>query len=298
MQNFLILVFLFIVFSVPFKDLSGASNTNSDSLNLIPANEKYYIKLLFDFLFRREPFGYTLYFDKPMSFSDSILNFYSLDAQLEQMRIDQCVEDIFSCYPPGQVFSKGWNLWTKYAPQFTTQNFYLFKRKWRGADAIFLINKKAFRTAFSNHEILFRKIMGENITVEHLFNEMEKGDSDIFEVLSASELLAGILLGFGEHNSRLFLERELVEKKVHACHFWSLSSSLQKKLDQLWDILQIVDNPDTVLISLNNVFFASDVHHLETLELQKRYRSQSIQLKNICLSDNWFEEILTQLCNN
>lgn len=60
------------------------------------------------------------------------------------------------------------------------------------------------------HLPTFKEILGENITPEQVYADMIRAE-DVYEVLGDSQILYGILFGFGEGNARGYQDKFVLE---------------------------------------------------------------------------------------
>jgi hypothetical protein len=102
---------------------------------------------------------------------------------------------------------EGWKVWLKQS-NFKMENFALLEErsmKMESVKFILLINKPVFRQVVNEHLKTFEKILNRKIDAQDLLEEMSKFGYQ--KTLKESEILKGILLGYGEQNARLFEER-------------------------------------------------------------------------------------------
>lgn len=271
----------------------------SSSLMEIPNEDQRKIKILFDYLFRNAPFAYSLYFDKPVSFSESALNQLPIGSILNHMRVDEYTKDTVQIYQPCQTCVNGWDSWEKYRDLFKIEKYIFLKGKLGDLDTIFFINKAAFKKMFTKNLDEFRNILGESITAEDLLNRIEENKIDFFDTLNRDEALLGILLGFGTHNANLFKQRELLEARIRslACLKQSYTIQMKDQLCVLWQKLQLSSKmPETRVDLPYQVQFVGDPTNMETIYLKRKYSEEGAKLSEIYSSDTWFEQTIDQLC--
>jgi hypothetical protein len=299
MQFFLFLqrFFLPAMLIIYFLDVRA-----NDSLNQILQNDsdKYRLKLLFEYLFKsHEPFAYTLFGDKPMSFSFVIKPEPSAESTLNFMRIDEYALILLKKnHLPGVFYAQAWDVWDKNY-SFKFKNFLFVKRKLGNSLAIFLINKEAFHKTVNTHINLFKNLLGKDINSEKILNEIEQENSDIWEILHQRDCLLGILLGFGRHNSILFEKRENLEKKLNRLNFiqsYQEMQTVKNQIDRLWDILKLRNDYYTSGLAIgNSIAFVADRDHPESKILEAKYKEQEVKISEIYSRNDWFEQTLLRL---
>jgi len=294
-----VLIFLSLTI-LCLPDFLYCNNSTKHSLRTIPSNELDQIKLLFEKIFKNEPFAHTLFFDKPISFSSSLSDHYTANQALTHMNIDEYAEHILSGYEPSQIFVKQWAIWEKNKGLFKMSKYLFFKTKVGEIDVVLLVNKQSFESTFNKHLALFQKVLNKPVTAEDLLNEIKKENSDLWDILNHHHGLLGILLGFGKHNAMVFKLRETLEHKLAKISCITLPEyhqDLKNRIEILWNTLKPLDaNNDINLTLPYRICFVGDHNHLETAMLEQLYRNNNRKLSEIFSKDDWFEKIITQLC--
>lgn len=273
-------------------------------LNQISQTDRDKLKLLFEYLFKsHEPFAYTLFADKPMSFSFVAKQEPSAESTLNFIRIDEYALFLLKENNlPGVFYAQAWDVWEKNVCSSKLKNFLFLKRKLGNSMAIFLINKEAFHKTVNAHIKLFKNLLGKDIDSKKILNQIEQENSDICEILHQHDCLLGILLGFGKHNSLLFERRENLEKKLNCLHFVQSYQEMQvikNQIDNLWNVLQFRNDYYTSDLAMgNSIAFVADRDHPESKILEMKYNEQGIRISEIYSQDDWFEETLLQLISD
>lgn len=271
------------------------------ALNRISETDRSKIKLLFEYLFKtHEPFSYTLFGDKPLSFSNIIEEEPTAISSLNFIRIDEYARfTLKENNLSNEFYSDAWEIWNKKTSTLKPKHFLFLKRKLANSPTIFLINKNAFHKAIEVHIDLFKKLLGQDINSKKILIQIEKENSDIWEILQHHHSLLGILLGFGKHNSVLFQKRESLENKIKHLDFLQSYKDIQvikKRIDYLYDTLQLRnDYYHTDLAMRNSIGFVADRDHPESKFLEKKYRELGTKISDIYSKDDWFEQTLLQL---
>ncbi len=294
----------FIVFLFASQFLL-ASEIKSDSLAIfcsISNEDQLKIKNLFRELFKYEEFAYSLYSDKPMSFSDSLLNEYSANQLLEFLSLkDYCQDTLEFFGEPSKLFKKRWETWKKHKSKFKLKGYLLLEKNIGDQRRIFLINIKSFKREVNQNINLFKQKINPNVSADNLITQFEDENTDVFDILHHNVGLLGILLGFGKHNSMLFQYREdltdnLEKKKKSGIY---KLDSIKNKLNFVNDKLQSLHEHDFYIIaSINRVCFAADPEHHETIELKNKYDNLNRKINEIYSRDDWFERTLIQLTSD
>lgn len=73
--------------------------------------------------------------------------------------------------------------------------------------SIFFVNKHELLKCLTTHLSLFKRILGEDFDPHRYLKALESGDVPFRKSLKNSEILLGVLLGYGEENSKLYAER-------------------------------------------------------------------------------------------
>jgi hypothetical protein len=274
------------------------SNTHSDALTVfssIPNKDQLKIKELFNELFKYEEFAYSLFGDKPMSFSDSLLNEYSANQLLEFLSLkDYCQDALENFVEPSEIFKKRWETWKRYRNQFKLKKYLLLDKKRGDQVRIFLINIEAFKQVVNQNINLFKKNINPSISAESLLTQFEYENTDVFDILHHNEGLLGILLGFGKHNAMLFQQREELERKKKFGVY--KLENIQNKLNLANTRLKPLRKHDPYIIaSINRVCFVADPEHYETIKLRHKYDNLNRKINEIYSRDDWFEQTLIQL---
>lgn len=291
-------VFIFIFAS----QFSLASETESNVLTTfysIPAEEQLQIKSLFSDLFKYEQFAYSLFGDKPMSFSDFLLNNYSAKQLLEFLSLkDYCQDTLENFVELSNAVKKKWEIWKKNRSKFRLKKYLLFEKNIGDQKRIFLINIESFNTIINKNINLFKRIISHNISADKLLAKFKDENNNVSEILHQNVGLLGILLGFGKHNSMLFHYREYLTNKLENKMKFSIYKleEIQNRLKLLDKKLQSLHEHDPYIIaSLNRVCFVADPEHSETITLKNKYDRLNRKINNIYSRDDWFEQTLIQL---
>jgi hypothetical protein len=294
-------IFIFIIICVCSNLANALFAERFDLLNKmaeIPADEQEEIKSLFRHLFINDVFSYSLFGDKPLSCSRSIINNTSHEKLLKLLFLDGYCLSFLECYcEPSIILKKNWEVWCKHKNKFKQTNYFLFQNRIGSQTRLIIINKKSFLKVVNQHITLFKRVMGPLVSAETLLEAMQKEDINIFDTLHNNEGLLGILLGFGKHNSLVFQKREeLID---------SLGKDLKKielinnEIDVLNKKLQPLHEYDKYIIAtINRVGFSSDHDHPETIQLRSKYDNLNRKINEIYSRDDWFERTLIQLMSD
>lgn len=261
----------------------------ASKLAILSDQERCYLEFFFRKAIVEEPFVYTLFGDKPMT-----LILFTKKDELNALSVYQknqrYILSIFPLVDMNNVrFCKGLEVWKKYQHLFPLSNFIFLESRdpsRREIGYLFLINKKAFLKAIESNLEDFKKILGSGITSRCLLREIQN-TKDVFKSLKHSNLLIGILFGYGRHNADLFQKKyEFVKRypnKRTNCPFK----------------LQPFNTSGLPLNSLmlNLPCFAADWKHPETKQLSQKYHSQRQEVLKQYQSGDFLETTLQQLCH-
>lgn len=202
-----------VLFNIVVSSLLGLSllsaHTCNNSVQTIPKEDREVLSAFFETLIRLEPFGYTIFGDKPISEAC-----YSTKLK---------VRNFIS--PIEIIYWRGEQLWQKYSSHLNIKNFLFKFQHTENECAIYLINKKSFLKTVEKHIDTFKKILGHDLTSEGLYLKLIDSKNSFGEVLKNDQCLIGILFGYGYKNSAIFktrheslLEYEYVTKNIQSSH--------------------------------------------------------------------------------
>jgi len=262
-----------------------------EALDAMPKSEKENLERLFQDLFNRENFGYTLFGDKPMSLTDYSTTSFDSDGIPSKS---------------GLRFQKRWEVWKKYAHAFPMTSYLLIEdpRERGSSKEILFINKKCFIDKVNEHLDLFQEALGENITGVLLLKKIED-NHQFLSFFNDHQMLLGILLGYGKHNARLFAERHQISPFVYRKEFPKVPikiptpsegfPSLQEEFNSYFSVLTLFGDPKYSPLVIHSVHFVADHKHPETISLQKKYRKMRGEISAIYAKGDFLEITLSKL---
>jgi len=215
---------------------------------------KYFNDFVTDHFFC-DNFAYTLFGDKPVSLGGHFLELPEANR-------------IFLDFP--SIYWKRWEVWKKYAEHFLMKNYLLFEQDaGENRKFIFFINKQAFVLCVKRHQAIFDRELGKKVQGEELLVEFAEGKTPLWK----NELLLGILLGYGEHNARLFAKRAKIEGL--SLLFGDIFPNEYRMIDKHLNFFEE-----------GKVTFVADLHHPETAVLKKKYQKSTQKIaENYALRD-------------
>lgn len=163
------------------------------------------------------------------------------------------------------------------------ENFALLEErsmKMESVKFILLINKPVFRQVVNEHLKTFEKILNRKIDAQDLLEEMSKFGYQ--KTLKESEILKGILLGYGEQNARLFEERI----KFYYKPAFNLLRSQSEEPHPLIKNPTFFNKSDNDLTFFSLINFLVDPHSAETQELREKYNEADIKIFKNYKPDN------------
>lgn len=264
--------------------------------NSISSEEQKNIKTLFEILFFKQSFAYSLFGDKPMTLSTNSLEEYSSDGLVKLINIDGYCEVILT--PPysntASLLKEDLSVWKKHESKFGIENYLFITTKIADQIYIAFINKRAFKETVNDHIKLFRRMIHPTLSWESLLEEIQNENKDLLDTLHRNKILLGILLGFGKHNASLFQRREELLNALGKD--LRKSELLEEKIKTLNSKLQFFHDYDPAIIAtINRVHFVADPSHPETIWLRKKYDALTKIINKIHSANDWFEQTLFRL---
>lgn len=264
-----ILYFIFIFFSFVLRaDLSS-------QLDQLPKEDRATLESLFKFIFKTDHGAYTLFGDKPVSLSGDF-TLTPWENTIEGMRC-------------GGLFWKKWAVWETYKHMFPFTHYLMLREPAKGSSIhyVIVINKKEFIKIFNENLNLFQTVLDEKITPEEFLSNIEKEKKTFVESIHDNQLLWGILLGYGKHNSGLYNKRDRPYFNTMLLSSIAIERSKIK--------LQSIGDYDYSPVIMESVHFVGERNHPETLALQKKYRELRGRISEIYSKGDFLEITLRQL---
>lgn len=267
----------FLIFIVLlFNSLLHSTNIVT-ILENISDKDKEDINLLFSYLIKKDQFAFTLFGDKPVSFS----GYFILTPW----------ENIIEQVPAYPNFSKSWQIWEKYKNLFTFKNYLILNEKDDQKNCkmshIIIINKKAFLKTIYQHLSLFESILRHKVIPEQLLSDIESGKISFRNSINNNQMLWGILLGYGKHNAILYNRRE----RDYLNHVMLSSPALEYSTLKLKGCGDYGFYPYLI----GSVYFVGDLDHPETVALRQKYRKLRGEISAIYAKGDFLEITLSKL---
>lgn len=256
------IVFISCAFFCFFLDLVEAKSAQ-EVLSEISIDDQKELERLFHDFVQDDHFGYTLFGDKPVSFTGHF--------------IVTPWENTLEGLSQAGIFWKQWHIWEKHRAKFEIKKYLLIKEPalFRSAHAIFLINKKAFVECVNTHLNIFEKILGHKFSAHQTLIDIESGKTSFLNAINRNETLLGILLGYGLQNAILYnLDGRVIDRS---------------KLEFFGDY------DHNSLRRIDSVHFVVDPHSEETKALQRKYEHLRNNLSEIYANGNFFKTSLLKL---
>jgi hypothetical protein len=231
-----------------------AAQTPSIIKNISNADQKI-LHRMFRHLILDDQFAYTLFGSKPMSHKGV---FFDSD---------------------NQNFIENWKIWKKYAArsEFQMQNYAIKEKTYPELFEIHFLNKKNVLSCVQKHLPTFKEILGKDITPEKVYQDMTTAD-DVYAILGNSQILYGILFGFGEKNARGYHEK------------------FELELDIPDPIPFNEEDPQPGHLTLP--YFSVFGCHQETDVLHRTYQQERRHILSLYSKGNFLEITLTKLLSN
>ena len=290
------LTVLFVILSLLISlehPISAQEISNEDMfLKSIPDRDKRYLERFFQVFFLEEDFSYTLFGDKPMSFSG--LSHQNMPHEIYVPRSSRHL-------PIGQSFE----IFKKLRNKFPNDEHIFVLNEDKDGIFIYFINTKAFLQVIEANIDVFLKELGENFTASAFLQELQEEKRPVLEIIHHHEGILGILLGYGRHNSLLFQRKADIlgrcwayEHNEHQAN--DLSKDIEEELHYLDSRLGSFSNENDYnsLIPIPPLGFAADKEHPETKNLAKKYRSIREKINIAYSQEPPFEVIMRMLVNS
>lgn len=257
MEMFRLLFLLILLFQT-------SCSTNSSvpkALEKIPEKDKKCIERLFKYLVYSEPFAYTIFGTKPFSFT--------------------CLPYEFFLWPPFfysdymVCLKSDWLIWEKYQHLFPIKKYVFVARENEGFLNIYMFNVEECKKTIAAHLKMFRKKMCHADSVDMIMQTIQSSP-DVYDGLSKSQALYGVLLGFGMHNS-LYFENYYSHKMYFLAPLKSFNSEPPVSLCK-------IELPDFAVVDSE-----------ETEQLRKKYLEDRKRITEIYEKSDFLEVTLKQL---
>jgi hypothetical protein len=241
-------------------------------LESIPKEDLAELDGLFSYFIKQNQFAYTLFGDKPIS----------LSSQFSLTPWENIIEKINDKHT---LFWKKWKIWKKYEHFFPSKNYLLTiePSKFPHVYDIILINKIEFIKTLEKHQKLFESVIGHPINPQQLLNEIEQKKISFSDSIKNNQMLGGILLGYGVHNSTLYNKRD-------RGYLNNIGLMNHSKI-----ILQPIEKNHYMPLIIGPVKFAADILHPETIALRKKYKKLRGKISSIYFQNNLLEVTLLKL---
>jgi hypothetical protein len=266
MRRYLKFLLFSFLFCVRMEAVPPTQNFSIKAiLSQIPKDDYEALDQLFRTLVIENYFAYTLFGSKPMTHKGV---FYGV---LTRERSKDNEGD--------QIFLTYWEIWKKYAsrPEFQTPNYFFVEKKLPELFEIHFLNRKNVLACVQEYLSTFKEILGEGVTPEKIYYNMITSN-DVYEALGNSQILYGILFGFGEKNARGYHEKFELELDIPEPIFFN--DEEQK--------------PNHLSLPYFSVFGPNR----ETDLLRKTYQQERRRILSLYSKGNFLEITLTKLLSN
>jgi len=183
-----------------------------------------------------------------------------------------------------------WKIWKKYQNLFPSKRYLLINRPLVGkfkTSRIILIDIAAFSSAINSNKKLFSEKLGSESNAEDILAKISSGES-LEEALENHEDLLGIVLGYGQHNSKLF-ERRMELDFVGISPPFTYS---EEELESLKTRLQGFTPRGNNLFRIGSVAFVADLEHPVTRQLNKKYSAARQRLNQLFANKSFLHTFL------
>lgn len=267
--------------------LSFAITINA-SISNIPKKEMKDIENFFYDLVVNHDFAYTIFGSKPMSLADMCLKMPS------HLPIHKHLKARFLLTKAKRSLAA----WYKYRHEFTFKDFIFLDHEEDLFDCLVLvlINKKHMLDILHQHISIFRGELGDSFTPESFLEKLEKREISLAKATHDSDLLLGIMLGYGERNATLFQERFDLLRAISKRKKENLppNPTLNIRLDvieaQLGDFSEFEEDP-----IVPPLYFLADTSHPETKILKQKYTQDKQTIEELMEKPKFRDKVLEKL---
>jgi len=250
--------------------------------------------------------SYVIFGNKPMAFHGvNTVEPYNP----EILQVHGFMDSICRLHQENFAQIKGVEAWEKHKHLFPSSRFIILENYSQGHVTIFVINKPAFLTQVEENIDYFREVLGNNTTPQQVLDDCLQSNDLYKDVLKNHDGLLGILLGFGQHNAKLFSRRcqitdanqpkafSLTKKPLIPSHGFSTLdeelTDIHSKFGRFDDIEANDFNP--LFLSLPG--FVADHTSPETKKLKTEYTQQYKKIVKIHKNKDFLEITLKQFCS-
>lgn len=269
-------------------------------LSNISVEDKKDLSTFFSFIMKGNHLAYTLFGEKPIS-----LAAYFTKTPYNNVLIIKSSD--------GSLAIEYLKIWKKHENKFNIKNFLFIEEKsidCPDVNNIVLINKKEFVKIVDRNIDIFKKILKWDVTGLKLLNKIEENKKFI-EHIQNSQLLWGILLGYGVHNAKLFdrrcqleyfvedddlvLQKTILMKPPEPTEGFS---SIEEEYDFLKAHLTLFGSHNYSPLMIGTVHFMADHEHAETKILAKKYAEMRSKIALIYAENEFLEVTLSKLTSD
>lgn len=239
------------------------SDCVEEGLKRLSVEERIYLKYFFGDLVYYDSFGHVLWFENKPVCLIGLLN-KGRTSYREQLP------------------AKGWKVWKKNEHLFPHPNFIfceeIIAHNTDSWSIISIINKKSLLNCLTQHEQLFKEILGSNFSPASFIAEVEER-KQLGPLIANDEALLGILLGFGKESSLAFKEQtESITVSEAPIEYQCVLGDRPKKCPML--PMGFVGDPES-----EEVKYLLESYSAELKNLWNMYRGKDslrLSLKKLC----------------
>jgi hypothetical protein len=268
----------FFLFVVLFGSIDAAHIHKI--LNNIPQDDREILTSLFFTIFSEDQGCYALFGDKPIALSSHFTCTPS--------------ENIIEGMKCGGIFWKKWEVWEKYNHLFQIKKYLLLKEEscmsTHKVSNVIFINKEKFIKVITKHLSLFEQILERKIIPEEILENIELKKVSFTNSIDNNQILWGILLGYGKHNSILYNRRNR--------NLWISLTLSEPPLENSSIQLKYFGDHSYNPLVIEPVYFVADQEHKETKFLEKKYKKLRGKISEIYSQGDFLEITLSQLTSN
>lgn len=183
---------------------------------------------------------------------------------------------------------RGWRAFKKNEHLFLHPNFIFTENLFGDSDNfkilhIYIINKSSLRSCLIKHKLLFQETLGTQFSPDEFIAHLERGAS-LPSLINKSELLHGLILGYGEDASKDFQRMMSIYAK-----------DIAPPLTETYNFIDLIV-PDGCKI--NPVVFMGNPNSLEVQQLVSTYEKELQETWSIYKNKIPLKAVLEKLCTS
>lgn len=267
--------------------INASDRLHKQILTHLPQNDREILEKFLKVLLTNSEVGYILYGNKPICFQS----------------ISSGDTDSFGTmgHHMSTLLNNGLAMWEKVglpknSPKFIL-HIYQTKNLSIGWQRILVINRSAYYRAVNENLVLFKYVLGPELTAESLLEQLISPSTDFYAVLKNDKVLVGILLGFGANNALFVNREELLREHSDVPTHLTPSFGYSSLEEEAQDLKQKVASSSQRLEKYYPRLYFGHVPNddktvLNNSELVKDYEDVQKKIQEVLISKPFLENVL------